>query len=286
MVSGLLSLALSSPAQNDTLPVLGDSLPAKKQVAPDTIKSKTIPLPTKPKPKAPLAWLPLDTSWKVPQLSPAELSGRMNYNKSKAFVQLPKSLTDGTKSYYLRIPAARALEKMILAASKDGVKLRVVSATRNFNEQKRIWENKWQGKGPRSVPYDTISNPLQKALAITSFSSMPGTSRHHWGTDIDLNSVEPSYFDRGYGAKTYIWLKKNAPKYGFCQVYKGKASGRSGYQDESWHWSYLPLARPFLDQYSRKVPSSQIVHGFSGAEVLNGPVVLSQYIWGIAPDCK
>ncbi|MFM9004881.1 MAG: D-alanyl-D-alanine carboxypeptidase family protein [Flavobacteriales bacterium] len=38
------------------------------------------------------------------------------------------------------------------------------------------------------------------------FSSMPGTSRHHWGTDIDLNSVEPSYFLSGKGLLIYQWL--------------------------------------------------------------------------------
>jgi len=45
---------------------------------------------------------------------------------------------------------------------------------------------------------------------------MPTASRHHWGTDVDINSVDPDYFMNGTGLKEYEWLKKNAYKYGFC----------------------------------------------------------------------
>lgn len=293
--TGLLALATLGYSQTDSLLPPSDSLatlsanPTTDSSIQTTIEKKNVKnIPIKKVKKAPLSWLPTDTSWAVPNLGPKELSGRFDYKSSKSFVKLPPSLTDATKSYYLRIPAARALERMIQDAGKDGIRLRVVSATRSFAEQKNIWENKWLGRGPGGVRYDTIINPLQKALAITSFSSMPGTSRHHWGTDVDLNSVEPSFFEKGKGAKAYAWLRAHASKYGYCQVYKGKgkAKGRSGYNDEAWHWSYIPLARPLIDQYSRKVPTSMIVQGFSGAEALNGPVVLSQYIWGIAPECK
>ena len=43
---------------------------------------------------------------------------------------------------------------------------------------------------------------------IMKYSSMPSTSRHHWGTDIDLNSLENSYFEKGEGKKYSIgWLQ-------------------------------------------------------------------------------
>ena len=48
---------------------------------------------------------------------------------------------------------------------------------------------------------------------------MPSTSRHHWGTDIDLNSLNNSYFSSGKGLKEYDWLTTNANHYGFYQVY-------------------------------------------------------------------
>ncbi len=48
---------------------------------------------------------------------------------------------------------------------------------------------------------------------------MPQASRHHWGTDVDINSVEPEYFESGQGLKEYTWLQENAWKFGFCQPY-------------------------------------------------------------------
>ena len=59
---------------------------------------------------------------------------------------------------------------------------------------------------------------LKAAKTILLYSSMPTTSRHHWGTDMDINSLENSYFASGQGLKEYTWLKKNAAKFGFCQV--------------------------------------------------------------------
>ncbi|NJK84501.1 MAG: M15 family metallopeptidase [Saprospiraceae bacterium] len=47
----------------------------------------------------------------------------------------------------------------------------------------------------------TTPNPQERALKILKYSSMPGTSRHHWGTDIDLNSFSNSYFEQGEGKK-------------------------------------------------------------------------------------
>ena len=55
---------------------------------------------------------------------------------------------------------------------------------------------------------------------------MPATSRHHWGTDMDINSVEDDYFKDGKGKKVYRWLVENASKYGFCQVYSDKKSSK------------------------------------------------------------
>lgn len=57
------------------------------------------------------------------------------------------------------------------------------------------------------------------------YSSMPTTSRHHWGTDMDINSVEPEYFESGQGLLEYNWLKANAHKFGFCQPYSPKDDG-------------------------------------------------------------
>ncbi len=91
---------------------------------------------------------------------------------------------------YMRKDAYSAFQKMHEAAIKDGVNLKIISATRPFDRQRSIWEAKWTGS--RKVGgldlSKTIADPSTRALKILEYSSMPGTSRHHWGTDIDLNN--------------------------------------------------------------------------------------------------
>ncbi len=84
---------------------------------------------------------------------------------------------------------------------------------------------------------------------ILLYSSMPGTSRHHWGTDFDINELKNSYYDKGDGKIVYTWLKQHAHKYGFCQPYtKGR---KKGYEEEKWHWSYIPVARILQKDWNR-----------------------------------
>ena len=35
---------------------------------------------------------------------------------------------------------------------------------------------------------------------------MPATSRHHWGTDLDINSVDPKYWEEEPGKSEFEWL--------------------------------------------------------------------------------
>ena len=43
------------------------------------------------------------------------------------------------------------------------------------------------------------------------------------------------------------WLVQNGASYGFCQPY---TAGRcAGYNEEKWHWSYMPLSEPMLTDW-------------------------------------
>ena len=98
---------------------------------------------------------------------------------------------------------------------------------------------------------------------------MPCTSRHHWGTDVDLINLNNEYFESGQGLKEYKWLKENAARFGFRQVYDDKKiTKRTGYELEKWHWSYMPTSSKFLKQYHEKV-NYRIIKGFKG-DVLAG----------------
>jgi len=164
---------------------------------------------------------------------------------------------------------------MYEAAEKDGIHLKIVSGTRSFYQQKMIWERKWK-------KYAALS-PLKRAKKILEFSSMPSTSRHHWGTDIDLNNLNNSYFIKGKGKNEYKWLQSNAAKYGFYQVYTSKNNGRKGYNTEKWHWTYLALSCKYLDYYNRNVRYADI-KGFKGASLAREIGVIENYVNGISPE--
>ena len=116
---------------------------------------------------------------------------------------------------------------------------------------------------------------------------MPSTSRHHWGTDIDINSLEPSYFESGQGKREYDWLVKNADRFGFCQVYTdfNNKDRDSGYLNEAWHWSYIPKAKVYLEEYNKRINYNDI-NGFMGSNLADDLSMISDYVNGISSDCQ
>jgi len=192
------------------------------------------------------------------------------------------------ENMYLRKDTYEAFQKMHAAAKADGVSLVIKSATRNFYDQKRIWENKWSGKtlvesGQNLA--ETVDDPKERALVILKYSSMPGSSRHHWGTDIDVNNFENSYFESGQGLIEYNWLVANGPKFGFCQPYTPKDEHRpNGYNEEKWHWSYLPVAKQLTDFVGDNL-QNVMISGFQGAETAKDIDVKSNYMLGINQEC-
>lgn len=182
---------------------------------------------------------------------------------------------------YLRKDTYEAFKKMYSAALEDGIRLQIRSATRNFNYQKGIWESKWTGEklieGGENLA-ETTPDAKERALKILRYSSMPGSSRHHWGTDIDLNNFDNSWFEKGEGLDIYNWLKEHADDYGFCQPY---TAGRpTGYFEERWHWSYGPVSNQ-LTELARKKLKNEMIDGFMGSETAVLIDVVKKYVLGI-----
>ena len=149
--------------------------------------------------------------------------------------------------------ARQALIKMKDAAAKDGIKIEVVSAYRSFQRQKEIYEGKYKHfTGQGLTPMDSI-------LKIIEYSTIPGTSRHHWGTDLDLidggvnprpeSVLQPQLFHGdGPFCKLKDWLNIHANSFGFYEVYTNNAN-RSGFKYEPWHFSYAAVSKPMLQAY-------------------------------------
>jgi len=223
----------------------------------------------------------------VKSFSTEHLLGKFNQKKDSSFSLVPLKYCN-KEGMYLRKETIAAFIKMYEAAKKDGVNLKIISATRNFNEQKAIWEAKWNGSrlvNGKNLA-QSIKDTLERAKTILRYSSMPSTSRHHWGTDMDLNSLENKYFNAAEGKKTYDWLKNNAAAFGFCQPYSVKNDNRpNGYEEEKWHWSYMPLSSVMLKEYLQKVKPEDI-SGFAGAETASKLNVIENYVNGVNPECR
>jgi D-alanyl-D-alanine carboxypeptidase len=211
------------------------------------------------------------------------LLGRFDPSTDSRFVQLTAAQAKGNAvNRFLRKEAFEAFQKMASSARKDGVDLFIVSATRTFDYQKKIWEDKWNGKiKVEGKNLTSITNLVDRAQLILKYSAMPGTSRHHWGTDIDLNSTEDDYFLTDEGIKVYQWLATHATEFGFCQPYTSKVNGRTGYEEEKWHWSYLPLSKIYLTDYQKLIQYNDIA-GFEGSETAGQLQIISSYVSGIA----
>lgn len=222
-----------------------------------------------------------------PTIDKNYLMGRFDPAQDKRFAKISPPLAVTTM--YIRKEALEAYKQMHAAAKKDGITFKMTSATRNFDRQKGIWDAKWNSKKPvdgKMLPPLAQLSGKDRALAILRWNAMPGTSRHHWGTDIDMNSVDPSYWAQGKGKKEYDWLVANASKYGFCQTYSTIGADRpTGYQEEKWHWSYMPVASELTRLYGQMIKDDDI-SGFPGSETAVEIGVVKKYALGINPACK
>jgi LAS superfamily LD-carboxypeptidase LdcB len=144
------------------------------------------------------------------------------------------------------------------AATNAGFVLRVASSYRSFERQLLIWNNKAGGVRPvlddRGLPLD-ISRLSERDLvyAILRWSALPGASRHHWGTDLDVYDASRMPADyqvqltqaetQGDGpfAEFHRWLTAELAAQHFL-FYRPYREDRGGIAPEPWHLSYTPLA--------------------------------------------
>ena len=208
------------------------------------------------------------------------LMGKFELKEHSNFVLVAKKYHNKSEMY-LQKETLESFIKMREAAEKVGITLTIISGTRNFNSQKSIWEKKYKANKEAGL------SDIENIKKIMLWSSMPSTSRHHWGTDIDINGFE-EYFDgkNEKSNKEYEWLVNNARKFGFCQVYTKKAEEKrtTGYNEEKWHWSYMPLSSIYLKQYKELITYSDI-NGFSASEFTKELNILKEFVFGIGNDC-
>ena len=156
----------------------------------------------------------------------------------------------------LRKEAHDAFLEMKKAAYSDGIDIKIVSSYRSFEKQRAIWERKY-------IRYteDEGMEPIRAIDKIIEYSTVPGTSRHHWGTDIDVidgypkvegDVLVPDKFENGGPFENFKkWMDENSEKFNFYLVYTD-VEKRRGFKYEPWHYSYAPLSVPMLTEFRGK----------------------------------
>lgn len=142
------------------------------------------------------------------------------------------------------------------AAREAGFDLQPVSSFRDFARQLAIWNAKFRGDraifDANGVQIDAFQlSAAERVDAILLWSALPGASRHHWGTDVDVidaGAVPADYpvqltaqefSPGGPFAPLAQWLETHATRFGFFRPFRGVLSG---VQAEPWHFSFAPLA--------------------------------------------
>lgn len=125
------------------------------------------------------------------------------------------------------------------------------SHVRTFDEQAGIVAGQLRSRGTNSTKAD-IKIAIQDILQTRS---MPGFSRHHWGTEIDVLSADRAKWQgsprRGAFVDVIPFLRTEARNFGFFHPYAGGWPRPSDphYQEEPWHLSYWPIANVLQQEW-------------------------------------
>ncbi|CAH9058932.1 hypothetical protein PSECIP111854_02302 [Pseudoalteromonas sp. CIP111854] len=177
------------------------------------------------------------------------------------------------------------LNMLSSAAKRDGFELRIASSYRGFERQAAIWNAKFAKQRPvydingQEVDLSKLDEQA-KCEAIMLFSALPGGSRHHFGSDLDIyaaNCLAPNqnlqlepweYQLGGPFAEFSNWLDEHLQTYSFFKPYN---CYQGGVAQEPWHISHQRVAKQ-LEQYQS---THNIAAALKNQEVLGKKAILS-----------
>ncbi|TMP03062.1 peptidase M15 [Pseudoalteromonas sp. S3178] len=186
------------------------------------------------------------------------------------------------------------------AAKNAGFDLTIASSFRDFDRQSMIWNNKFSGSRPvynkQQQPVDlTKLTDINKCIAIMRYSALPGASRHHLGTDLDIFDraavnddyklqLTPNEYEQGGPfAPLSNWLNNNLAKFGFYRPYKHDLDGVA---PELWHISHIKQSQLMVNALSEEVlydciNNSELLG--KSAILANLPALYKRFISNVSP---
>ena len=155
-------------------------------------------------------------------------------NESPLDTSYAPSLTKITDEYSVDSRIADDTKKMFQDAADAGMSLNIVSAYRDYETQKGVFNDTmlnwiYQGKTPLEA-YDETKQSV----------AVPGTSEHATGLAMDITS--PTYQeldDEQENTDEAKWLKANCANYGYILRYPTNKSDVTGIVYEPWHFRYV-----------------------------------------------
>jgi len=155
-----------------------------------------------------------------------------------------------------------ALKKNALDA---GIDLEIASGFRNFERQLSIWNRKVSGqlnvldRDGQLINMSRLT-AIEQVFAILRWSALPGASRHHWGTDLDVFDTKGLSTDyqlqltldesEAKFSRLHRWLDKKIAQNMAMGFFRPYQMDRGGIAPEPWHLSYAPLAQEFQREFS------------------------------------
>ena len=167
-----------------------------------------------------------------------------------------KHLTTYIAHYKIHEKVLTPFKNLVKAAAEQGFDLRVCSTFISYEDQLKIWNLKATGQKTlfddygQTLEFNTLSEK-EIVFSIMRWSALPGVSRHHWGTDMDVydfSKVPKDYVIRlipqevdsgGMFAPLHEWLDDNMNEFKFFRPF---AKDNGGIAPERWHLSYKPIA--------------------------------------------
>lgn len=203
----------------------------------------------------------------------------------------------------LHAQTLKDFERLRRQASTYGFDIAIASSFRSFERQLMIWNNKFNGIRPvfnqhgQKVNMTNLTD-WQKVQAILVYSAMPGTSRHHWGTDLDIYDraavakdyqlqLDPSEYQQGgpFHLLT-LWLSDNLESFNFYRPYNRDLGGVA---PELWHLSNKPVASGYASAFAKNAPKllnmleKVQISGFSAIEQ-HFDYILQRYVYSTPND--
>ena len=207
------------------------------------------------------------------------------------------------QNHYLHANIVNDFVALQSAAASAGFDLCIASSFRDFNRQSAIWNAKFSNKrvvlnkAQQAVELNSLGD-IEKCTAIMLYSALPGASRHHLGTDLDifdkgavsddyeLQLTPDEYQHGGPFAELSQWLDTHLAEFGFYRPYQHDLGGVA---PELWHISHISQSEQLMRHLSVEVLHNCIKESDllgKDAILTHLPALYERFVLNVSPPAK